>query len=89
MSAPSSAEPARIAARTSTTDTAESARGAGWTAVLRRVWRVLRQLSGEDAYERYLAHHRRYHSGEPVLDRRAFWCAEVERRWSGGVNRCC
>jgi uncharacterized short protein YbdD (DUF466 family) len=55
---------------------------------LRAVWRVLRTLSGDDAYERYRAHHATLHAGEPLMSRREF-CADAERRRWGGVNRCC
>jgi len=56
---------------------------------LRTLWRALRALSGDDAYERYLAHWHAHHAdeGEP-LDRQAFHQAEIERKWSG-VKRCC
>ncbi len=49
---------------------------------------TLRQLTGDDAYERYLAHHHRHHAGEAVLDRRSFYIAEQQRKWNG-VKRCC
>jgi uncharacterized short protein YbdD (DUF466 family) len=55
---------------------------------LRALWRVLRALSGDDAYERYRAHHAARHAGEPPMSRREF-CADVERRRWSGVNRCC
>lgn len=58
------------------------------TKLLRKVWRTLREVSGDDAYERYLEHHRARHVGEPPLDRRAFFRDEQRRKWSG-VNRCC
>lgn len=58
-------------------------------AALRAAWRALRRLSGDDAYERYLAHHRHVHAECPPLDRDAFWRAETERRWGRGVQRCC
>jgi uncharacterized short protein YbdD (DUF466 family) len=54
---------------------------------IRKIWKMLRRLSGDDAYERYLAHWRERHQGEP-LDRKAFQASEVHRRWSG-VRRCC
>ena len=55
---------------------------------LASLWGVLRALSGDDAYERYRAHHAARHAGEPCMSRREF-CAEAEgRKWSG-VNRCC
>jgi len=55
---------------------------------LRALWGVLRALSGDDAYERYRAHHAARHAGEPLMSRRAF-CADAERRTWSGVNRCC
>lgn len=56
----------------------------------KRIWTFLRRASGDDAYERYLAHWRIHHvagGGEP-LSRRAFFKAEQERKWNG-VRRCC
>jgi uncharacterized short protein YbdD (DUF466 family) len=56
---------------------------------LRKLWRTLRTVSGDDAYERYLAHWRAQHAGEgEPLDRRAFFKAEQERKWNG-IKRCC
>ncbi|MCC7413228.1 MAG: YbdD/YjiX family protein [Gammaproteobacteria bacterium] len=57
---------------------------------LARAWRALRRLAGDDAYERYLAHWHARHAlpGSTPLGRRAFYRAEVERKWSG-VSRCC
>lgn len=57
---------------------------------LKRLWSIARRLSGDDAYERYLAHWRAHHAaegGEP-LSRRAFFKAEQERKWNG-IRRCC
>jgi uncharacterized short protein YbdD (DUF466 family) len=39
---------------------------------LRRIRWYARELSGEAAYDNYLAHRRRTHPGEPVLGRREF-----------------
>ena len=52
------------------------------------LWRGLRALSGDDAYERYRAHHAAQHRGEPPLSRRAFCAQATQRKW-GGVSRCC
>lgn len=49
---------------------------------------LLRQLSGDDAYERYLAHHAQAHNDEIPLNRREFFKQEQERKWNG-VRRCC
>ncbi len=63
----------------------------GWpgSSTFRSFRETLRRLFGADDYERYLAHHRAHHAGDgPPLDRRAFYDAELERKWSG-VRRCC
>ena len=51
-------------------------------------WSVLRELTGDDAYERYLSHHAAAHPGEQPLDRAAFFKEEQRRKWDG-VRRCC
>ncbi len=56
--------------------------------MLRRLWKFIRRLSGDDAYERYLAHHAAAHPGEPPLSRREYFKREQERKW-GGIRRCC
>lgn len=48
----------------------------------------IRQLSGDDAYERYLEHHSQAHPGAPPLSPRSFFKQEQERKWKG-VRRCC
>ena len=55
---------------------------------LASLWGVLRAVSGDDAYERYRAHHAARHAGEPLMSRREF-CADAEQRKWSGVNRCC
>ena len=54
----------------------------------RSTWAGLRALAGDDAYDRYMAHQRERHPGEAALDRRAFYLAELDRRWAR-INRCC
>ena len=54
----------------------------------RRCWSGLRAVTGDDAYERYLAHRRERHPDEPALDRSTFYRAELDRRW-GQPSRCC
>ncbi|HTL00359.1 MAG TPA: CstA-like transporter-associated (seleno)protein [Pseudomonadales bacterium] len=53
-----------------------------------RLWRLLRTLAGDDAYDRYSAHHAQFHGDEPMLDRRAFYLQGQREKWSG-VQRCC
>jgi uncharacterized short protein YbdD (DUF466 family) len=55
---------------------------------LTSLWDGLRALTGDDAYERYRAHHAAKHAGEPLLSRREFCADAMQRKWSG-VNRCC
>jgi uncharacterized short protein YbdD (DUF466 family) len=55
---------------------------------LRTGWQALRRISGDDAYERYLAHRSEAHADEPVLDRRRFYVERQRAKWSG-INRCC
>jgi uncharacterized short protein YbdD (DUF466 family) len=51
-------------------------------------WRYLRAVSGDDAYERYLAHHAEHHAGEPLATRKDFFNDLQRRKWMG-VSRCC
>jgi uncharacterized short protein YbdD (DUF466 family) len=52
-------------------------------------WQLLRRLSGDDAYERYLEHSRHHATESAPLDRRGFYLREQERRFSGGPTSCC
>ena len=58
------------------------------SASLGRLWRLLRELSGDDAYERYRSHRLACHADEVPLSRRAFYEESQRRKWSG-VSRCC
>ncbi|MET0984738.1 MAG: CstA-like transporter-associated (seleno)protein [Steroidobacteraceae bacterium] len=50
-------------------------------------WRALRQLTGDDAYDRYLrAHSSR--CGRPLLSRRDFYAQREQSKWSS-IQRCC
>ncbi|MCD2448795.1 YbdD/YjiX family protein [Methylicorpusculum oleiharenae] len=57
---------------------------------LKRVWQGIRQLSGDDAYERYLQHHAAHHQheGSPPLSKAEFFKRWQDRMWSG-IKRCC
>ena len=54
----------------------------------RDIWRVIRRLSGDDGYERYLAHHAATHPDEPALSRQEWFGRQQGQKWSG-VKRCC
>jgi uncharacterized short protein YbdD (DUF466 family) len=63
---------------------------------LKLFWQNIRQLSGDDAYERYLAHfyaHKaEFHADkiepEPPLSREEFFKQWQDGKWKG-VKRCC
>lgn len=55
---------------------------------MEKLWKLIRQLSGDDAYERYLEHVREHHPEMMPLDPKAFFVREEERKWSG-IRRCC
>lgn len=55
---------------------------------LRRAWQALRRVSGDDAYERYLAHHAAHHPDAPPLSRTEFFRRWQDEKWKG-VKRCC
>jgi len=57
-------------------------------AELRKIWQYLRQVSGDDAYERYLAHHRQAHAGEPPMTQGQHFRKRQDEKWSK-VSRCC
>ena len=57
-------------------------------AELRTIWQYLRQVSGDDAYERYLAHHRQAHAGEPPMTQEQHFRKRQDEKWSK-VSRCC
>ncbi len=58
------------------------------SSALTELWQFIRELATDDAYERYLAHHREVHGDTPALDRRAFYLQEQQRKWTD-VKRCC
>jgi uncharacterized short protein YbdD (DUF466 family) len=60
----------------------------GLNNLLRALWQGVRQLSGDDGYERYLAHHAATHPNTPPLPRREWFALQQQRKWSG-VKRCC
>ncbi len=55
---------------------------------LKTVWSNIRQLSGDDAYERYLKHYAEFHHDDEPLSREAFFKEWQDGKWKG-VKRCC
>ncbi len=54
----------------------------------RKLWHAIRHLSGDDAYERYLAHHSACHPDTAPLSRNEYFLHLQEQKWSG-IKRCC
>lgn len=52
------------------------------------LWKMVRAIATDDAYEKYVAHHAHAHAGEALLSRREFYLGEQQRKWTG-VSRCC
>ena len=53
-----------------------------------RLWRGVRELSGDNAYEKYLAHHAASHPALPPLSRQAYFQRQQQQQWEG-IKRCC
>ena len=51
-------------------------------------WRYLREVSGDDAYERYLAHHAAKHANTKPMTPKEYFAERQRQKWSG-VTRCC
>jgi uncharacterized short protein YbdD (DUF466 family) len=54
----------------------------------KRGWKAIRELSGDNGYERYLAHHAATHPDIPPLSREAWFAERQQHKWTG-VKRCC
>lgn len=59
---------------------------------LKHLWHIVRQLSGDNAYEQYLKHHAQFHQATldapPALSRKEFFKLWQDSKWKG-VKRCC
>lgn len=66
---------------------------------LRTLWKAIRRLSGDDAYEQYLQHYQQHQAechgdiAKPEsealpLSREAFFKQWQDKKWTG-VKRCC
>jgi uncharacterized short protein YbdD (DUF466 family) len=49
---------------------------------------LLRGVTGDDAYERYLEHHRRTHPDLAPVPADVFFKAQLEQKWNC-VSGCC
>lgn len=55
---------------------------------LKMFWRMVRRLSGDDAYERYLQHHAAHHQADAPLNKEVFFKQWQDEKWNG-IKRCC
>ena len=62
---------------------------AGRTSPLSRTMWYLRELMGENDYDRYLERHGREHPDEPALSRREFERRKTDRGDTNPGQRCC
>ena len=54
----------------------------------KHLWQYLRQVTGDDAYERYVAHQQVAHADDAPLTRQQFFKKRQDEKWSK-VSRCC
>jgi uncharacterized short protein YbdD (DUF466 family) len=61
---------------------------------IKAFWRIVRRLSGDDAYEQYLKHYARHHQVDtahdhrPPLSKADFFKQWQDEKWNG-IKRCC
>ena len=63
------------------------AANAAWR-LLCSVWYFVRQVSGDDAYERYREHMLQTHAGQPAMTRSEYYRVRTEQKWNR-LTRCC
>jgi uncharacterized short protein YbdD (DUF466 family) len=56
--------------------------------LLWRAWCLTRELSGDDAYERYLEHVKRVHPDQVPMTRAEHYAFRQDQKWSR-LSRCC
>jgi uncharacterized short protein YbdD (DUF466 family) len=66
-----------------------SAPTGGASQIARRIRRGWLQIFGIPDYDRYLEHRAAHHPGEPVLSRRHFAAAAIDRKYCRNGPRCC
>ncbi|MDD1630577.1 MAG: YbdD/YjiX family protein [Methylococcaceae bacterium] len=61
---------------------------------IKAFWRIVRSLSGDDAYEQYLKHYTQHHQADaehecqPPLSKADFFKQWQDEKWNG-IKRCC
>lgn len=56
---------------------------------VRNVTWYLKEVSGESDYDRWVAHRREHHPGDPVMPRRDYESRRMDERDSNPRARCC
>jgi uncharacterized short protein YbdD (DUF466 family) len=58
--------------------------------MIKNLWKFLRTLSGDDAYEVYLKNFTKCvnHSDRKPLSRKDFYSQQLQEKWNK-INRCC
>jgi uncharacterized short protein YbdD (DUF466 family) len=55
---------------------------------LRYAWDYLKEISGENAYDRYLAVHASTHPGKPAMSRGEFYRVRQDEKYANPGSRC-
>jgi uncharacterized short protein YbdD (DUF466 family) len=55
---------------------------------LRAIWDYLREITGENAYDRYLAVHAATHPGKRAMSRGEFYRARQDEKYNNPGSRC-
>lgn len=59
---------------------------------MKKLWALIRRLSGDDAYEHYLKHYAEFQTGTlnapPPLSRKEFFKLWQDGKWKS-IKRCC
>lgn len=52
------------------------------------LWGYLKEVSGENAYDRYLAVHARTHPDKPPMSRKDFYRKRMDEKYNNPGSRC-
>jgi uncharacterized short protein YbdD (DUF466 family) len=52
------------------------------------LWGYLKEISGENAYDRYLAVHARTHPDKPPMSRKDFYRKRMDEKYNNPGSRC-
>ena len=55
---------------------------------LRAIWDYLKEISGENAYDHYLAVHTATHPGKSAMSRGEFYRARQDEKYNNPGSRC-